>query len=97
MAVRQRKQRVPLVQSEDPAGGIAGRADINELRVSPVALAERAEGHPEVVTLDLVEERGLCSRQERRPLVDLIERVRAYDQPAGPTRMSRSARMEREF
>ena len=75
MAVGQREQRAPVVEPEHAAGRVVGRADEEQLRARPHV---GGHGGPVVreaggrVGVHAVEARA---GEQRRPLVDLVERI----------------------
>jgi hypothetical protein len=58
------------------SGWIPGRADIEELRAAPLLFGDRLEIERKAVGRGLVDQDRFAPGENRRPFVDLIERVR---------------------
>jgi len=84
VAVGQREERAPVVEVEHAAGRIVRRADVQELRARPHVGGHRAPVVREAsrgVGIHAVDPRA---GQQRRTLVDLIERIGHHDGGAHP-------------
>ena len=81
--IGQLEQVTPLVLTHHPAGGIVGRADIEQLRPSPDRVRHVRPSRGEIArdeTIDVIRRRA---GQQRGAFVDLIERIGNDDRRAG--------------
>ncbi len=68
MAIRQREQGLPVLQPQHAPGRIARGTDVGELHAAPIDAVQRHA---------VVEEDRRRPGEQRRPLVDLVEGIRA--------------------
>ena len=83
VAIRQREDRAPVLEVQHRAGRVAGRADHQHLAACPVRLGDRREVRDAGTVGALGQEQRRGAGEQRRALVDLVERVRHRDQRRG--------------
>ena len=69
------EESAPRVKWDDTPSGIAGRADVHELRATPLVLSHRVQIEIKPAALSLIQEHRLGPCQQRRAFVNLIEGV----------------------
>ena len=90
------EQLTPLVLKHHPARWVVGRADVQQLRSRPHRLGDIRPSRREIVfdeTVDVIRRRA---GQERRTLVDLIERIGNDHRRADTTRVDDRLRKRKQ-